>query len=106
MSFYRYSTIWLARALPEDGELVTCELKPEHAQVAQANLENAGVASKVKIILGPAKETLAKLEPSPPFDFVFVDADKPSLLPYYLEAKRLVKKGGVIVSLLSFYNSL
>lgn len=97
---YRYSTIWLARALPEGGDLVTCELKPEHAQVAQANVENAGLASKVKIIVGPAKETLANLQPSPPFDFVFVDADKPSLLPYYIESKRLVKKGGVIVSVI------
>lgn len=94
----KYSTIWLARALPEGGELLTCELKPEHAQVAQANIANAGLASKVKIIIGPAKETLADLQPSPPFDFVFVDADKPNLLPYYIESKRLVKKGGVIVS--------
>ncbi|KAI0928765.1 hypothetical protein AcW1_005915 [Taiwanofungus camphoratus] len=92
-----YSTIWMARALPDDGELVTAELDAHHAKVAQANLTHAGLASKVKIILGPAVETLKSLTPEPPFDLIFIDADKTGNLAYFLEAKRLVRKNGVII---------
>ncbi|PCH38228.1 O-methyltransferase family 3 protein [Wolfiporia cocos MD-104 SS10] len=92
-----FSTIWLARAVPEDGEVITCEISEKHAEVARNNIANAGLASKVKIELGPAADTLAKLKPEPPFDFIFIDADKPGNLTYFLEAKRLVKKGGVII---------
>jgi len=110
-----YSTIWLARALPEDGKLITLELEPHHAkvgfplsspfrnaliaatQVAEENLSNAGLSEKVKVIVGPAAESIAKLEPNPPFDFIFIDADKPSNLIYFKHAKRLVRKGGVII---------
>ncbi|THH19778.1 hypothetical protein EW146_g1450 [Bondarzewia mesenterica] len=92
-----YSTIWLARAIPDDGEIVTCELQEKNAQVAQENIAHAGLASKVKILLGPAADSLKALQPEQPFDFVFIDADKPGNLTYYLEAKRLVKKGGVII---------
>ncbi|KAF9820219.1 hypothetical protein IEO21_01652 [Rhodonia placenta] len=92
-----FSTIWLARALPEDGELVTLELQPKHAEVAQGNIAHAGLASKVKIIVGPAAESITKLQPEPPFDFAFIDADKPGNLTYFLEAKRLVRKNGVII---------
>ncbi|CAL1704839.1 unnamed protein product [Somion occarium] len=92
-----YSTIWLARALPEDGKLVTAELEQKHADVARANLEHAGQYSKVEILVGPAAETLSKLKPEQPFDLAFIDADKMSNLIYFLEAKRMVKKGGIIV---------
>jgi len=92
-----YSTIWLARALPEDGKLITLELEPHHAKVAEENLSNAGLSEKVKVIVGPAAESIAKLEPNPPFDFIFIDADKPSNLIYFKHAKRLVRKGGVII---------
>ncbi|TCD69740.1 hypothetical protein EIP91_006507 [Steccherinum ochraceum] len=92
-----YSTIWLARALPDGGKLVTCELEQKHADVARANLERAGVSDKVQIIVGPAADSLAKLQPDQPFDLAFIDADKPSNLTYFLQAKRLVKKGGVVV---------
>jgi len=92
-----YSTIWLARALPEDGKLITLEVEQKHADVAQGNLKNAGVASKVQIIVAPATETLPKLHPEQPFDLAFIDADKVNNLAYFLEAKRLVKKGGVVI---------
>lgn len=94
-----FSTIWLARALPEDGELVTLELQPKHAEVAQGDIAHAGLASRVKIIVGPAAESITKLQPEPPFDFAFIDADKPGNLTYFLEAKRLVRKNGVIVGI-------
>ncbi|KAG7095705.1 hypothetical protein E1B28_006419 [Marasmius oreades] len=92
-----YSTIWLARALPEDGELVTLELEPTHAKVARQNLEYAGLGNKCKVIVGPAYDSLKQLGSDEPFDFVFIDADKQSSLQYYIEAKRLVGRGGVII---------
>ena len=72
-----YSTIWLARALPETGKVVTLELDPKHALVALSNLEHAGVAGRVEIRVGRALDTLAALiaEAPAPFDFVFIDAD-------------------------------
>ncbi|KAJ3567928.1 hypothetical protein NP233_g6042 [Leucocoprinus birnbaumii] len=92
-----YSTIWLARALPDDGEVVTMELLEKYAKVAAENIEAAGVSNKVKIIVGRAIDELQKLKPSPPFDMVFIDADKPSSLDYFIEAKRLTRPGGVII---------
>ncbi|TFY78509.1 hypothetical protein EWM64_g5499 [Hericium alpestre] len=92
-----YSTIWLGRALPEGGKLVTCEVEEKHAKAAQENISNAGLANKVTIKLGPAAETLSKEQPDEPYDLVFIDADKPNNLTYFIEAKRLVKKGGVII---------
>src|SRR6266511_3757955 len=71
-----YSTIWLARALPEDGELITLEIDPRHAEVATANLANAGVADRATVHVGPALDTLPTL--AGPFDLVFIDADKPN----------------------------
>ncbi len=75
-----YSTIWLARALPPDGSLVTLEVDPRHAEVATANLARAGLGDVVDLRLGRAVDTLAQLdaEGAGPFDLVFVDADKPS----------------------------
>jgi predicted O-methyltransferase YrrM len=90
-----YSTIWLARALPEDGELVTLELDPHHAAVASGNLERAGVASRVDIRVGPALETLPQL--APPFDLTFIDADKANIPAYFSAAVDLGRPGGVIV---------
>lgn len=90
-----YSTIWLARALPADGRLVTCEIDPRHAAVARSNIARAAVAVPVDVVEGPAAETLARLEGS--FDLVFIDADKPSNPLYLAEAVRLTRPGGVIV---------
>ncbi|KAI0949743.1 hypothetical protein AcW1_009264 [Taiwanofungus camphoratus] len=92
-----YSTIWMARALPEGGELITAELDPHHVKVAQANIARAGLESKVKIMLGPAAETLKKLSSEAPFDFVFLDADKAGYPTYFQEAKRLTRKGSIII---------
>jgi predicted O-methyltransferase YrrM len=90
-----YSTICLARALPEDGRLVTLELDPHHAAVARENLRKAGVAGKVELIVGPALDTLRTLEG--PFDFVFIDADKPSNPAYLREALSLSRPGTAIL---------
>jgi predicted O-methyltransferase YrrM len=94
-----YSTIWLARALPAGGQLVTLELEPKHAAVARTNLERAGVADRVEIRLGPAVESLGHLtaEKSAPFDLVFIDADKVPYPEYYEAAVRLSHPGSLLV---------
>ena len=95
-----YSTIWLARALPEDGRLVSLELRERHAAVARANLANAGLAERVEIRVGPALASLGALasEGAGPFDLVFIDADKPAY-PDYLEAcLPLCRPGSVLVA--------
>ncbi|HEV7313677.1 O-methyltransferase [Sphingopyxis sp.] len=92
-----YSTIWLARALPDDGALVTLELEAHHARVAQANLENAGLASKVDIRVGPAVDSLTAMDGEAPFDFVFIDADKQSNTAYVEAAIRLGRPGTTII---------
>ncbi|WP_332817965.1 O-methyltransferase [Sphingopyxis sp.] len=92
-----YSTIWLARALPADGELVTLELEPHHAEVARANLQQAGVSDKVDIRVGPASDSLAAITGEAPFDFVFIDADKQSNAHYVAEAIRLGRPGTTII---------
>ena len=90
-----YSTICLARALPDGGRVVTLEIDPHHAETARANFAAAGVADRIELILGPAIETLAGLEG--PFDFVFIDADKPSNTAYLREAMRLSRPGTAIL---------
>jgi predicted O-methyltransferase YrrM len=94
-----YSTIWLARALPPGGRLVTLELDERHAAVARANLDRAGVDDRVEVRVGPALETLPALEREggEPFDLVFVDADKPSNADYLAWAVRLGRPGTVVV---------
>jgi predicted O-methyltransferase YrrM len=91
-----YSTIWLARALPPGGKLVTCEYEPKHAEVARANLARAGFGEDVvDIRVGAALDTLPTLDG--PFDFVFVDADKANLDNYVREALKLSRPGTTIV---------
>ncbi|KAJ7093006.1 O-methyltransferase-domain-containing protein [Mycena belliarum] len=92
-----YSRIWLARALPADGELITLELAEKHARVAQENIARAGLSGKVKLILGPAHESMRQIPAEPKFDFIFIDADKQGNKHYFTEAKRLVRSGGVII---------
>ena len=92
-----YSTIWLARALPEDGELVTLEIEEAHARVARANLDRAGVSDRVDIRVGPASDSLAAMTGAAPFDFVFIDADKQGNAHYVVEAIRLGRSGTTIV---------
>lgn len=94
-----YSTIWMARALPETGRLISLEVDPKHAQVAAENVSAAGLAERVEIRLGPAVESLAALdaEDAGPFDFIFIDADKPNN-PVYLDwALKLARVGTLIV---------
>jgi predicted O-methyltransferase YrrM len=94
-----YSTIWLARALPPDGVLITLEFEAKHAEVALTNIERAGLSPLVELRLGPASESLARLheEASLPFDLIFIDADKPNN-PLYVEwALRLSRPGTIIV---------
>lgn len=94
-----YSTIWLARALPPDGKLITLEADSKHADVARANIARAGLADKVELRLGKALETLPELalEGLAPFDFIFIDADKGNY-PGYLEwAVKLSRPGTVII---------
>ena len=94
-----YSAIWLARALPPGGRLITLEADPKHADVARANLTRAGLAERVEIRLGPALETLPRLaaEGRGPFDLVFIDADKPSNADYFDWALRLTRRGSLIL---------
>lgn len=94
-----YSGIWLARALPVDGRLVTLELEPRHAEVARANFARAGLAARVDLRLGPAVDSLARLrrEGAGPFDLAFIDADKPNNLIYVEAALGLARPGTLIV---------
>ncbi|MFD8739456.1 O-methyltransferase [Streptomyces sp. NPDC059618] len=94
-----YSTIWLGRALPADGRLVTLEYDPRHAEVARANLARAGLDEIAEVRVGPALESLPKLadENPEPFDFVFIDADKVNNPRYVEWAVRLTRPGAVIV---------
>ncbi len=95
-----YSTIWLGRALPPGGRLVTLEVNPKHAGVARANLERAGLLGVVELRLGGALDTLPQLaaEKRPPFDLVFIDADKPNAADYFAWALTLTRPGGLIIT--------
>lgn len=95
-----YSTIWLARALPADGRLVSLELEPSYAKIARANVEQAGFGALVEIREGPALDSLSRLveEHSEPFDFIFIDADKPGYPQYFDWSLRLSRKGTMIVA--------
>jgi predicted O-methyltransferase YrrM len=94
-----YSSIWMARALPADGRLVSLEFEAHHAEVARSNIARAGVADRVDIRVGPALETLPKLaaEGAGPFDLVFIDADKPNNAGYLGWALKLTRSGSVII---------
>jgi predicted O-methyltransferase YrrM len=94
-----YSTIWLARALPSNGRIITLEFEPKHAAVAQQNIARAGLSHLVEIRIGAAADSLAKLhtEDPTPFDLIFIDADKPNN-PTYLEwALKFSRVGTLIV---------
>ncbi|MGV9264210.1 O-methyltransferase [Kitasatospora sp. NPDC003701] len=94
-----YSAIWLARALPADGTLITLEIDPAHAAVARANLARAGLEKVAEVRLGRAADSLAALvaEGAEPFDLVFIDADKPSNPEYFARALELTAPGSLIV---------
>jgi predicted O-methyltransferase YrrM len=90
-----YSAIWLARALPADGRLITLEADPKHAKAAKENIARAGFADKVDLCLGKAIDTLPQLQG--PFDLVFIDADKASIPDYFTWALKLSRSGTLIV---------
>jgi predicted O-methyltransferase YrrM len=94
-----YSAIWMARALPADGKLITIEFDPKHARVARSNIERAGMSRAVELIEGKAIDILPKLksEDRGPFDLIFIDADKVSTADYFEWAVKLSRPGGVIV---------
>ncbi|WP_354690635.1 O-methyltransferase [Phytobacter sp. RSE-02] len=92
-----YSTIWMARELPTDGELLTLEADAHHASIARQNLQLAGVAERVKLIEGPALNSLEQLGEHPPFDLIFIDADKPSNPDYLRWALRYSRPGTLII---------
>lgn len=92
-----YSTIWLARALPPGGQLITLEYDPRHADVARANIARAGLADRVEVRVGRAIEALPGLVVDEPFDLIFIDADKPSTADYFRWALKLSRPGTVIV---------
>ncbi len=95
-----YSTIWLARALPPGGRLVTLEVDPKHAAVARANFARAGLDGAIDLRLGPALDTLPLLvaEGAGPFDLIFIDADKAGYPDYLPWALRLARRGSVIIA--------
>ena len=90
-----YSAIWMARALPPDGRLITLEAVDKHARVARANIAKAGLEKKVEIRIGAALDTLPSLQG--PFDFTFIDADKQNNAEYFTWALKLSRPGSVIV---------
>src|SRR5450432_2302344 len=92
-----YSTIWLARALPKDGHLITLEYEPKHADCARANIARADLSNKVEIIVGRAIDSLPKLTSRGPFDLIFIDADKPSNPDYFTWALKLSRPGSLII---------
>jgi predicted O-methyltransferase YrrM len=95
-----YSTIWLARALPSSGRLITLEFSQKHADIARANLARAGLLDRVEIRVGPALDTLPVIarESSEPFDLIFIDADKESNREYLGWAVKLGRPGSVIIT--------
>jgi predicted O-methyltransferase YrrM len=94
-TLHGYSAIWFARALPDDGEVVTLELDPERAQVARANVDRAGVGGRIDIRVGPAMESLRDVDG--PFDVVFIDADKAGMPDYFAAVLPLTRTGGLII---------
>jgi predicted O-methyltransferase YrrM len=92
-----YSTIWLARALPADGRLITLEYDPRHAEVATANLAAAGLADLVEVRVGKALDSMPALAELEPFDLFFIDADKANNPNYFTWALRLSRPGSVII---------
>jgi len=94
-----YSTIWLARALPADGRLITLEFSPKHAEIAHANIARAGLSDLVEIRIGAALDTLPRLqkENSEPFDLIFIDADKSNNSEYVRWALKFSRPGTLII---------
>src|SRR6185295_219467 len=95
-----YSTIWMAKALPDDGKLISLEIDPHHTAVARKNIDRAGLSSKVEVREGKAIELLPRLveEKAGPFDMIFIDADKPPYTEYFEWALKLSRSGTLIIA--------
>lgn len=93
-----YSAVWIARALPPDGKLITLEIDPDRAVVARKSLTDAGLGDRVEVRVGDALDQMAALDPDPPFDAVFLDADKERYCDYLEQAARLVRHNGLLVA--------
>lgn len=95
-----YSAIWVAKALPSDGKIITLELEPEHAKVAESNFKAAGFSSMIEVKVGPAMDSLAAMDADgvkEPFDMIFIDADKQNNVSYFRYALKFARKGSVII---------
>jgi caffeoyl-CoA O-methyltransferase len=97
-TFTGYSALCMAEALPKNGRLITCEIKPGHAEIAQSFIDRSPHGRKIKLHLGPALETLAGLPRATKFDFVFLDADKENYVNYYEAVLPRLRSGGLIVA--------
>ncbi|MGK3967307.1 O-methyltransferase [Sorangium sp. So ce118] len=97
-TFTGYSALSMAQALPPDGELITCDLDPEVARVARSFFDRSEHGKKIRIAVGDALDTIRALPASPPFDLVFIDADKVRYSTYYEEALPRLRRGGLIVA--------
>lgn len=97
-TFTGYGTLWMSQALPEDGEIITCDLNEKWVSIGKKIWKEAGVINKIDFKLGPALDTQEKLinESKNKFDFIFIDADKENYIHYYENALQLVRSGGVI----------
>jgi predicted O-methyltransferase YrrM len=93
-----YSGIWIARGLSEDGKLISVEVDPRHAEVARQHFSNAGLSDRVEVRVGNAQQVLPGLVHEGPFDFIFIDADKPGYPNYYEWAVENTRIGGVIAA--------
>jgi caffeoyl-CoA O-methyltransferase len=96
-TFTGYGTISIARGLPEEGLLVTCDVNEEWISIGRRYWAEAGLEDRIDLRLGPAAETLARISPDPPFDFAFIDADKETYPTYYEECLRLLRPGGLLM---------
>ena len=96
-TFLGYGAISIARGLPEDGELICCEIDEDYAERARGHLRDAGLEDRAEIRVGPALETLRAITDDGSFDFAFVDADKPRYPDYYEETLRLLRPGGLMM---------
>ena len=93
-----YSAVWIARVLPADGKLLTLEIDPDRAAVARRSVADAGLGDRVEVHVGDALDLMAALDPDPPFDAVFLDADKERYCDYLEQAARLVRHKGLLVA--------
>jgi predicted O-methyltransferase YrrM len=95
-TFTGYSSISMASALPDDGRIITCDVDPEATGIARRYMDESGYGDRIEIRLGPALDTIATLEP--PFDLVFIDADKPNYIAYYEATLPLLAEDGLLIA--------